>query len=99
MRRRTMLHTPLCDRLGIDSPIIQGSLGPWSCVELVVAVSNAGGLGSLSTALLSPKQNREQIARTRAFTDKPFAVNHTLRPFNEEVFATSLQARPPVISF
>jgi nitronate monooxygenase/enoyl-[acyl-carrier protein] reductase II len=94
-----MLRTPLCDLLGIESPIIQGSLGPWSCVELVVAVSNAGGLGSLGTALLSPKQNREQIARTRQFTDKPFAVNHTLRPFNEEVFATTLQARPPVISF
>jgi enoyl-[acyl-carrier protein] reductase II len=94
-----MLRTPLCDLLGIESPIIQGSLGPWSSVELAAAVSNAGGLGSLGTALLSPEQNREQIARTREFTDKPFAVNHTLRPFNEEVFATTLQARPPVISF
>jgi nitronate monooxygenase/enoyl-[acyl-carrier protein] reductase II len=66
---------------------------------LVVAVSSAGGLGSLGTALLSAEQNREQIARTRALTDKPFAVNHTLRPFNEDVFATTLQARPAVISF
>lgn len=94
-----MLRTPLCDLLGIESPIIQGPFGPWSSVELVVAVSNAGGLGSLGTALLSPEQNREQIARTRELTDKPFAVNHTLRPFNEELFATTLQARPPVISF
>jgi enoyl-[acyl-carrier protein] reductase II len=99
MERRTMLYTPLCDLLGIEFPIIQGSFGPWSSVELVSAVSNAGGLGSLGTALLSPEQNRAQIAHTRELTGKPFAVNHTLRPFNEDLFAATLEAKPPVISF
>jgi nitronate monooxygenase/enoyl-[acyl-carrier protein] reductase II len=94
-----VLRTPLCDLLRIPFPIIQGSLGPWSSVELAVAVSNAGGLGSLGTALLSPEQNRAQIARTRELTDQPFAVNHTLRPFNEESFAVTLEARPALISF
>ena len=47
------LHTPLCDLLGIEHAIVQGPLGgPWNAsVELVAAVSNAGGLGSIAAAL------------------------------------------------
>ena len=46
------LHTPLCDLLGIDVPIIQAGMG-WdkegmtTPPELVAAVSNAGGLGCI----------------------------------------------------
>jgi enoyl-[acyl-carrier protein] reductase II len=94
-----MLHTPLCDLLGIEYPIIQASLGPWTSVELVAAVSNAGGLGSLGTALRSAEEIKKQIARTRELTERPFVVNHTLRPLNEEAFAVTLEARPPIISF
>ncbi len=46
-----MLRTRLCDLLGIEHPIIQASLGPWSSAELVAAVSNAGGLGSFGAVL------------------------------------------------
>jgi len=48
--------------------------GP-STPELVAAVSNAGGLGSLGAAYLSPEQIVESIARIRALTDRPFQVN------------------------
>jgi enoyl-[acyl-carrier protein] reductase II len=94
-----MLRTPLCDLLGITYPIIQAAIGPWSSVELSAAVSNAGGLGSLGTALLSAEKLQSQIVQMRALTDRPFAVNHTARPFNEELFAITLKARPPIISF
>ena len=43
------VHTPVCDRLGIEVPIICAPFGPWEQVELSAAVSNAGGLGSLGT--------------------------------------------------
>ncbi|HEY3231051.1 MAG TPA: nitronate monooxygenase [Roseiflexaceae bacterium] len=94
-----MLRTPLCDLLGIEYPIIQASIGPWSSVELAAAVSNAGGLGSLGTALLSADKLRSQLAQTRELTTRPFVVNHTARPFNEELFALTLAVRPPIISF
>jgi enoyl-[acyl-carrier protein] reductase II len=93
-----MLRTELCERMGIEHPVIQASLGPWTSVELSAAVSNAGGLGSIGTALKSPAEVEEMLARMRAMTDRPFAVNHTMRPFSEEVFARSLEARPAVTS-
>jgi nitronate monooxygenase len=49
--------------------------------ELASAVSNAGGLGTL-TALTqpTPEDLRKEIARCREMTDKPFAVNMTILP-------------------
>ena len=66
----------LLKRLGIEYPIIQAPMagGP-STPELVAAVSNAGGLGSLGAAYLTPDQITDAIRRIRALTDKPFNVN------------------------
>src|SRR6266498_4435 len=94
-----MLRTLLCDLLGIEYPIIQASLGPWSSVDLAAAVSNAGGLGSLGTAMLSAGKLKRDLARMRDLTDLPFVINHTARPFDEELFALTLAARPPIISY
>jgi NAD(P)H-dependent flavin oxidoreductase YrpB (nitropropane dioxygenase family) len=45
-----MLHTPLCDLLGIiEVPITQAPIAPYTSAQLVAAVSNAGGLGSIGT--------------------------------------------------
>ena len=96
-----MLQTPLCSLLGISVPIIQGPLGgPWSpSVGLAAAVSEAGALGSLPTALRSPDQVRKDIAELRDLTDRPYAINHTMKPFIEDVFAEIVRAAPPVVSF
>ena len=48
--------------------------GP-SCPELAAAVSNAGGLGSLGAAYLSPERIAEELRRTRTLTKKPFSIN------------------------
>jgi enoyl-[acyl-carrier protein] reductase II len=45
------VRTPVCDLLGIDVPIMLAPFGPWEQVELAAAVSNAGGLGSVGTAV------------------------------------------------
>jgi NAD(P)H-dependent flavin oxidoreductase YrpB (nitropropane dioxygenase family) len=44
-----VLHTPICDLLGIRLPILQGALGPHDTTGLALAVSRAGGLGMLSS--------------------------------------------------
>ncbi|HEX2128030.1 MAG TPA: nitronate monooxygenase family protein [Solirubrobacterales bacterium] len=93
------LRTALCDRLGIEAPIICAPFGPWRQVELAAAVSNAGGLGSLGTAVTPLPELREQWRRIRELTDRPFAINHTMRPFDEEAFAATLDEHPAVISF
>jgi nitronate monooxygenase len=68
--------TELLKLLGIDHPIIQGPMGGGpSTPELVAAVSNAGGLGSLGAAYLTPDQITDAIRRIRALTSRPFNVN------------------------
>jgi nitronate monooxygenase len=63
-------------RLGIDLPVIQAPMGGGpSTPELVAAVSNAGGLGSLGAPYLTPEQILDAVRRVRALTDKPFGVN------------------------
>ena len=94
-----MLQTGLCDLLGIDTPIVLAPFGPWEQLELAAAVSNAGALGSLGTALRSPDELQAQWALLRELTDRPFAINHTGRPFNDEAFTATLDFTPRVISF
>ncbi len=62
--------------LGIRYPIVQGGLARVAYSGLAAAVSNAGGLGQISTAgLAGPDALRTEIRRCRALTDRPFAVN------------------------
>jgi NAD(P)H-dependent flavin oxidoreductase YrpB (nitropropane dioxygenase family) len=92
------MQTDLTRLLGIDAPIVQGSFGPWTSVALSAAVSEAGGLGSIGTALVDPARVAAMIAEMRERTSRPFAVNHTWRPLSEEAFQVTLDARPAVIS-
>jgi nitronate monooxygenase len=78
---RASLSTPLCDVLGIRYPLIQAPMaGGWTTPELVSAVSNAGGLGSLAGAGVPPQRLREDIRAVKERTDRPFAVNFLLAP-------------------
>jgi nitronate monooxygenase len=71
----SILHTPLCDRLGIEVPIISAGMGPIAGPDLVAAVSNAGGLGVLGCTSMSADEVRAVIRRTRELTDRPFGVD------------------------
>ncbi|MDD5190924.1 MAG: nitronate monooxygenase family protein [Dehalococcoidales bacterium] len=77
-----MFKTRITDLFGIKHPIIQGPLGGGlASVELVAAVSNAGGLGMITALNYGSSQElRDAIRQTRKLTDKPFAVNVTLLP-------------------
>jgi nitronate monooxygenase len=75
------MRTPLCERLGIDIPIIQAPMaGGWTTPALVAAVAEAGGLGTLAGARITPAELRGQIEETRRRTDRPFGVNFLLAP-------------------
>lgn len=89
----------LCSLLGVEVPIVLAPFGPWEQVALAAAVSNAGGLGSVGTALRSTEELRQQWRRLRELTDRPFAVNHTGRPLNREAFDATLELGPAAISF
>ena len=69
------MQSRLTTLFGVELPIVQAPMAGSSGVELAVAVSEAGGLGSVPCALLTPDQVREQIALVRARTDRPVNVN------------------------
>jgi nitronate monooxygenase len=70
------LDTGVARLLGTRYPIVQAPMaGGLTTPELVAAVSNAGGLGSLGGAILPPDDLRDAIAAIRELTDRPFGVN------------------------
>lgn len=81
LRDTMAFKTRVTEMLGIEHPIVQGGMQGVGYAELASAVSNAGGLGTL-TALTQPSPHalREEIERCRSMTDKPFAVNITVLP-------------------
>jgi enoyl-[acyl-carrier protein] reductase II len=69
------IHTPICDLLGIEHPILLAGMGGVAYAELCAAVSNAGGFGTLGMAGRSQSEIREEMRRVRDLTDKPFGVD------------------------
>lgn len=64
------------ERFALEHPIVQGPFGGGnSSVALVVAVSEAGALGSLGAVNLSPTDIRETVAAIRSRTGRPFNIN------------------------
>jgi enoyl-[acyl-carrier protein] reductase II len=94
-----MIHTDLCNLLGIESPIIQAAIAPYTSAQLVAAVSNAGGLGSVGSALRSTDNLKHEIEKVKELTKHPFAINFTINTFTEDAFRFAIEeAKPKVIS-
>src|SRR5262245_25377664 len=74
-RESTMHKTQFTDLVGIRVPIIQAPMAGASDTELAIAVSNAGGLGSLPCAMLTPAQVRESWHTTKRATTGPVNLN------------------------
>ena len=79
---RPVLKTKLCDMLGIEYPILSAGMGPTMIgentgapVELVVAVSEAGGMGVLGGSGFTVEELRKAIQEIKAQTRKPFGVD------------------------
>jgi nitronate monooxygenase len=65
----------ICDLLAIELPIIQAPMAGSAFAELAIAVSTAGGLGSLACAMLNTEQVQQQYALIRAATTAPLNLN------------------------
>ena len=79
---RPVLRTPLCDMLGIEYPILSAGMGPTligettgAPVELVVAVSEAGGMGVLGGSGFTVDELRDAIREIKKLIDKPYGVD------------------------
>jgi nitronate monooxygenase len=92
------MMTAVCERLGIEIPIIQAPMGGAVGPALAAAVSNAGGLGTLALWGADIETLRRQVRETRALTSKPFAVNLNLEFPQEERLDACLQEGVPIIS-
>jgi nitronate monooxygenase len=77
IRRRTARLTSL---LGIEHAIVGGPMAGVNTPELVAAVSNAGGLGSIGCGMMNAEQISAAVKRIRALTDRPFTVNLFITP-------------------
>ena len=76
-----MIKTKITEMLGVKYPIVGGCMMWITTPEFVAAISNAGGLGILASAIYKSKEEfAEAIDRVQELTDKPYAVNINLFP-------------------
>jgi NAD(P)H-dependent flavin oxidoreductase YrpB (nitropropane dioxygenase family) len=94
-----MIHTAICDLLGITHPVVLGGMGSATTAPLVAAVSNAGGFGTLGTSAFDAATLANEVAAICERTVKPFGINHLLFQIQEEMFAVTLRAKPAVVAF
>jgi enoyl-[acyl-carrier protein] reductase II len=69
------MRTRLTELLQIEHPVMLAGMGGVSYHQLVAAVSNAGGIGTLGAAAMESEQMVREIAAVRELTDLPFGVD------------------------
>ncbi|PIU22552.1 MAG: enoyl-[acyl-carrier-protein] reductase FabK [Candidatus Diapherotrites archaeon CG08_land_8_20_14_0_20_30_16] len=88
----------ICQLLEIKYPIIQGGMAGISEANLVSAVSNAGGLGTIGSGLMPAKWLVDQIEKTKRLTKNPFAVNLFLQnPKIADLLKIIIKEKVPVV--
>jgi NADH:quinone reductase (non-electrogenic) len=98
-----MLKTRITELFGIEYPIVGGCMMYVTGPEFVAAISNAGALGIMASAMFDTQDKfREAVRRARELTDRPFAVNLSLfpalRPIDNELYVdVILEERVPVV--
>ncbi len=71
----TAIATALTELVGVRTPIVQTGMGWVAGPRLVSAAANAGALGILASATMTPEQLRSAVREVRSRTDAPFGVN------------------------
>jgi nitronate monooxygenase len=98
-----MLKTRITELFGIEYPIVGGCMMHISGPEFVAAISNAGALGIMASAMFDTQDKfREAVRRARELTDRPFGVNLSLfpalRPIDNELYVeVILEEGVPVV--
>ena len=82
-----MVKSRICEILGIRYPVFQGGMAWVADASLAAAVSNAGGLGLISSINAGTEAVRNEVRKCREMTDRPFGVNIMLQAPNAEEIA------------
>ena len=69
------MRTRITEMLDIEIPIVQAPMGFIARAQLASAVSNAGGMGIIETSSGRLDEVRDEIAKMRELTDRPWGVN------------------------
>lgn len=77
-----MIKSRICEMLGIQYPVFQGGMAWVADASLAAAVSNAGGLGLISSINAGTEAVRNEVRKCREMTDRPFGVNIMLQAPN-----------------
>ena len=92
------IQTRVTEILGIQYPFLQGAMAWITGWEIAAAVSNAGGLGTIASAILKPEEIVDEIKQTKEATDRPFAVNIPIRlAGSEEAIEVAIAEKVPVV--
>jgi NAD(P)H-dependent flavin oxidoreductase YrpB (nitropropane dioxygenase family) len=98
-----MFHTRVTQLFGIEHPIVGGCMMHISGPEFVAAISNAGALGMMASAMFETQETfRQAVRQARSLTDKPFGVNLSLfpalRPIDNDLYVeVILEEGVPVV--
>lgn len=93
------MKTRITELLGIEQPIFQAAMS-WasSNAPLIIAVSNAGGMGVIAAGPMRPDDFRSALHEIRLKTAKPFGVNIPLNnPRAAQLLDIAYEARIPVM--
>lgn len=91
--------SPFAERFDLRLPVVQAPMAGATTPALVAAASNAGALGSLGAANLTPEKLEADVAAIRSATSRPFAVNLFVLPPaapDETTVRRALEAIDPV---
>jgi enoyl-[acyl-carrier protein] reductase II len=93
------VKTRITELVGIEHPIFQAAMSWASSNEpLIIAVSNAGGMGVIAAGPMRPEDFRKALQEIRTKTDKPYGVNIPLNnPRARELLDIAYEARIPVM--
>jgi len=95
-----VIRTRLTELLGIACPIVQAAMGYVSGARLAAAASQAGGLGLIASAAMSPAELRSAIKEVKDRTGAPFGVNlRADAPDARERAEMIITEKVPVASF
>lgn len=94
-----MIETPITSLLGIKYPVLQGGMAWIADGRLAAAVSEGGGLGIIGAGSAPAEYVRQEIAKARSLTDKPFGVNIMLMsPYADEIAALTGEEKVSVVT-
>jgi NAD(P)H-dependent flavin oxidoreductase YrpB (nitropropane dioxygenase family) len=93
-----VIKTRLTQLLGIRHPIVLGGMSRATGADLVAAVSEAGGLGTLGVGVVTPDEIRGAAERIRSQSDRPFGLNVLLFLVDKDQIDAVFAARPRVVA-